>query len=729
MAIDLSLLNPQQRAAVLQTEGPVLVLAGAGSGKTRVIAHRVVHLLDQGVPPRAILAVTFTNKAAAEMKERIVKLAAGGDARAGARRTRGLTVSTFHAFGVKVVRDQHERLGLPKRFGIFDSGDQVSLLKRLLRDLKIEDKRFDVPRLLSILSRRRTTGTELQGPVPDDEYELCASELLPRYALGLRAMGAVDFDDLLILPLQLFRDVPEILQTYQNRFRYLLVDEYQDTNQAQFELLQLLAGIRRNLCVVGDDDQSIYSWRGAEVKHILEFDKTFPGALEVFLEQNYRSSGNILAAANAIIGKNPARKPKKLWTERGNGPNVRVVAAPSDEAEAKFVADEIVRIAYEEKIPLHEMAVLYRTNAQARPFEEALRLAGVRYRVVGGTSLFDRKEVRDVLAYLRAALNPHDEVSLLRIVNVPARGIGDQTIAKAQELARKKRVPVWDVLAAGAPELSHAAERIAVFVALLRKYQARLEQKGFSTAGRELVEEVGIHEEARRGAQSLPAQARRIEAIEGVLRQLVEFEKRAEQKAAERAVERSVAQPSESSSLATAGAEASPSAPEEEEDDMFAAGLPGYLTRLALDSKDADGDSGDCVTLMTLHGAKGLEWRCVFLSGLEEGLLPHSGRGFEDANGEPAVDGAVNLEEERRLAYVGLTRARERLTLTRAAERLRRGKAIPRTPSRFLEDIPANLVDLIDLGVPQPESAKEVRETKAKSFFSQMSALLDDPKS
>jgi DNA helicase-2/ATP-dependent DNA helicase PcrA len=737
VAIDLSLLNPQQRAAVVQTEGPVLVLAGAGSGKTRVIAHRVVHLLDKGVHPRAILAVTFTNKAAAEMKERIVKLAAGGDAKAGAQRTRGLTVSTFHAFGVKVVRDQHERLGLPKRFGIFDSGDQVSLVKRLLRDLKIEDKRFDVPRLVSILSRRRTTGTGPATHGVDEEYELCADELLPRYELGLRAMGAVDFDDLLLLPLRLFRDVPEVLQTYQNRFRYLLVDEYQDTNQAQFELLQLLAGLRRNLCVVGDDDQSIYSWRGAEVKHILGFDKTFPGALEVFLEQNYRSSGNILAAANAIIGKNPARKPKKLWTERGNGPNVRVVAAPSDEAEAKFVADEIVRIAYEDKIPLHEMAVLYRTNAQARPFEEALRLAGIRYRVVGGTSLFDRKEVRDVLAYLRAALNPHDEVSLLRIVNVPARGIGDQTIAKAQELARKRRVPVWEVLAAGAPELSHAGERIAAFVALLRKYQARLEQKGFSSAGRELVEEVGIHEEARRGAQSLPAQARRIEAIEGVLRQLVEFEKRAEQKAAERAVERAAASPASAGpdGSLTAAPSAEPAgnpdgvpAFPEEDDDLFAAGLPGYLTRLALDSKDADGDGGDCVTLMTLHGAKGLEWRCVFLGGLEEGLLPHSGRGFEDASGEPTADGAMNLDEERRLAYVGLTRARERLTLTRAAERLRRGKPLPRTPSRFLEDIPQGLVDLIDLGVPQPESAKEVRETKAKSFFSQMSSLLGEPK-
>ena len=716
MPIDLSQLNPPQRAAVEQTEGPVLVLAGAGSGKTRVIAHRVVHLLDKGVPPRAILAVTFTNKAAAEMKERIVKLAGDGS-RSGAQRCRGLTVSTFHAFGVRVVREQHARLGLPSKFAIFDSGDQVALVKRLLRDLKVHDKKFDVPRLVSILSRRRMSGA---GPIEhgvDEEYELCGNELLPRYELGLRAMGAVDFDDLLLLPLQLFRTVPEVLQACQNRYRYLLVDEYQDTNDAQFGLLELLAGVRRNLFVVGDDDQSIYAWRGAQLKNILGFDKKFPGAVEIFLEQNYRSNGNILDAANAVIGLNQGRKAKLLWTDRGRGPNLRVVAAPSDEAEAKYVADEIVRIAYEDKVPLHEMAVLYRTNAQARPLEEALKLGGVRYRVVGGTSLFDRKEVRDLLAYLRAALNPRDEVSLLRIVNVPARGIGDQTVARAQELARARNVPVWEVFGEGATELAHAGERIAAFAAVLRKYGPRLGRAGFSAAARELVEEVGLFEEARRGAQSLPAQARRIEAIEGVLRQLVEFEKRAEQQAAERAVERSRAGSAAPGELVAA-------TDDDDGGDVFAAGLPGYLARLALDSKDAAGDDGDCVTLMTLHGAKGLEWRCVFLCGLEEGLMPHSGRGFDDAGG--SSDGAMNLEEERRLAYVGLTRARERLTLTRAAERLRRGKPIPRTPSRFLEDLPASLVDLIDLGVPQAESAKDVQAVKAKSFFARMSSLLDD---
>jgi DNA helicase-2/ATP-dependent DNA helicase PcrA len=687
MALDLSSLNPQQRQAVVQTEGPVLVLAGAGSGKTRVIAHRVVHLLEKGVPAGSILAVTFTNKAAAGMRERVVQLA-GGSAE-----SRRVAVSTFHAFGMRLLREQHERLGLPARFAILDAGDQAALLKRLLREVKVEEKRFDVARLLSIVSRLRMGGAPGH---PDDEYQAFAAELLPRYELGLRAMGAVDFDDLLLLPLRLFAGHPEVLQKYQGRYRYLLVDEYQDTNDAQLRLLTHLAGVRRNLCVVGDDDQSIYAWRGAQVRNILQFDRRFPGCVEIFLTQNYRSNGKILDAANAVIGKNPGRKPKKLWTDRGRGPNLKVVAAPSEEEEAKYVADEIVRVSYEEKIPPREIAVLYRTNAQSRALEEALRLGGVRYRVVGGTSLFDRKEVRDLVAYLRAALNPRDEISLLRIVNVPARGIGDQTVARAQELARAGKRTVWEVFAAAPAELAHAGERIAAFVRLMESYGARLGRKGFSEAARELCGEVGLFEEARRGAQSVPAQARKVEALESLLRQLIECEKREEQRAAEAALEGG--------------------------DEAFGKGLASYLARLALDSKDADGDAGDAVTLMTLHGAKGLEWRCVFLCGLEEGLLPHSGRGFAE---DGLADGALNFEEERRLCYVGLTRARERLVLTRAAERTRRGKPIPRTPSRFLDDLPPDLVDFIDLSAPQQHAPREVQEAKARTFFASMSKLLD----
>jgi DNA helicase II / ATP-dependent DNA helicase PcrA len=763
--LDLSRLNPQQRAAVLQTEGPLLVLAGAGSGKTRVIAHRVVHLLDQGVNARAILAVTFTNKAASEMKERIVHLAGGGEqgashhdaSRVGAQRCRGLTVSTFHAFGVRILRKEHERLELPARFAIFDSGDQSALVKRLLRDLKVDDKRFDVPRVLSILSRRRAGGVRRDAVVGqassddgdalarglDPEYELVADELLPRYELGLKAMGAVDFDDLLLLPLRLFREQRAVLEEWQKRYRYLLVDEYQDTNQTQFELLQLLAGLRRNLCVVGDDDQSIYAWRGAEVANILSFDKKFPGTVEVFLEQNYRSTDAILAAANAVIGKNPDRKGKRLWTDRGRGPNLKVVVAPDDEHEAKWVADEAIRLTFEEKIPPHEIAVLYRTNGQAKAFEESLRLAGVPYRVVGGSSIFDRKEVRDLLAYLRSALNPRDEVNLLRIVNVPARGIGDVTVAKAQELARKQKLPVWEIFRAAQshPELEQASERLLAFVAILEKFKPLLEQKGFSAAARALTEQVGLHDEARRAALSGAAQARRVEAIEGLLHQLVAFEQRAEAAAVEKLLQRAEAsalRAAAATSPAGSTSEGAPGGSREaprpadtdpllsleaaDEDEPFAAGLPGYLSRLALDSRDSGDDKADAVTLSTLHAAKGLEWRAVFLCGLEEGLLPHSGRGFDD--GEVQLEGAINVDEERRLAYVGITRARERLVLTRCRERVKRGKGQPRTASRFLEDIPAELVDVIDVAGPQPESAKEVQQAKAKNFFAAMDALL-----
>ena len=822
MPIDLSLLNPQQRAAVEQTEGPLLVLAGAGSGKTRVIAHRVVHLMDKGVSPRSILAVTFTNKAAAEMKERIVKLAAGGDAKAGAQRCRGLTVSTFHAFGVRVLRKEHHHLELPAKFAIFDSGDQASLVKRLLRDINVEDRRFDVPRLVATLSRRRSGGKKqlVMTTAPDDgdalargqdpEYELLCDELLPRYELGLKAMGGVDFDDLLLLPLKLFKSKPEVLAQYQARYRYLLVDEYQDTNQTQLELLELLAGMRRNLCVVGDDDQSIYAWRGAQVENILNFDKRFPGCVEIFLEQNYRSTGAVLDAANAVIGKNSERKKKKLWTDRGRGSNLRLVVAPDDEGEARWVSDEIVRLSFEEKIPRHEIAVLYRTNAQAKPIEETLRLAGIPYRVIGGTSLFDRKEVRDLLAYLRAAMNPRDEVSLLRIINVPARGIGDQTVAKAQELARKKRLPLFEILrrADQYAELEQAHERVLAFARVITKYGPKLSRAGFGAAARELVEEVGLFDEAKRGAQSLPAQARRIEAVEGLLRQLTEYEKRQQTKAAERLLELNGAPPppvegeqAPAAGLASAPAEPSsapapelvatptvatpiidgpieiapeavaavqlawdaleapsspapasiasflrgppvappPSAPEGEMsardigdamredteiDEELAAGLSGYLSRLALDQREAAEEGGDAVTLMTLHGAKGLEWRAVFLCGLEEGLLPHSGKGFDDGGDGPQADGVLNLDEERRLAYVGITRARERLAITRCRERVKRGKPSPRTPSRFLEDLPTELLDVIDVAGPQPEGTEEVKAQKANNFFAAMQALL-----
>jgi DNA helicase-2/ATP-dependent DNA helicase PcrA len=423
--LDLSPLNPAQRRAVTTTEGPLLVLAGAGSGKTRVITHRMAHLLARGVAARSILAVTFTNKAAAEMKERVVRLA-GRDAQA-------LTVCTFHAFGAEILREHIHHLGWPRRFAIADLGDQLALVQRGLRERQLDGRSLDPRRILSGISRAKNTG-EVPSPEAstepgtDEDYALMTAEVFPLYQRGLKAQGAVDFDDLLVLPRRLFGEHPDVLGRYVRRYRYLLVDEFQDTNGAQLELLRLLAGERRNVCAVGDDDQCIYGWRGAEVRNILRFEESFPGATVVRLEQNYRSTGASLTAAHGIVSRLPERRPKQLWTERVGGAAVQLAVLPSEEDEAAWVARTV-----EERLAAglspDEVAVLYRTNGQSRPLEEAFSARGLRHDVVGGSEFFDRREVRDVLAYLKALANPADEVSLLRIVNVPARGIGDVTVS------------------------------------------------------------------------------------------------------------------------------------------------------------------------------------------------------------------------------------------------------------------------------------------------------------
>ncbi|MFL5274523.1 MAG: ATP-dependent helicase, partial [Anaeromyxobacteraceae bacterium] len=393
--IDLSTLNPPQREAVTTIEGPLLVLAGAGSGKTRVIAHRVAWLLMNGVRPGSVLAVTFTNKAATEMKDRVVALAGppGKD----------VFVSTFHSFGLWLVQQEHEAAGLPKRFAICDAGDQLALVKRCMREVKVDDRAFDAPRVLSMISAAKNALAKRIHVRPEgqgDDYDLVAAEVYPRYQAALRAQRAVDFDDLIALPVELLARDAALRARYEARFAYLLVDEYQDTNRCQLELLKLLAGERKNVCAVGDDDQAIYGWRGAEVKNILRFDRHFPGAKEVRLEQNYRSTGRILACANGVIGKNPHRKPKRLWTAAGEGDPVRVAAFDTDEDEARHVAEAVARGRAEGR-RLSDHAVLYRLNAQSRPIEEALREASFPYHVRGGPSFFERAEVRDLLAYLK----------------------------------------------------------------------------------------------------------------------------------------------------------------------------------------------------------------------------------------------------------------------------------------------------------------------------------------
>jgi DNA helicase-2/ATP-dependent DNA helicase PcrA len=662
--LDLSTLNPPQREAVTTVEGPLLVLAGAGSGKTRVIVHRIAHLVGRGVDPGSILAVTFTNKAAGEMRERVTAIAgaAGAD----------VFVSTFHAFGLWLLREEHAAAGLPRRFAVCDAGDQIALVKRCMREVRVDDRSFDAHRVLALLSRAKNAGRKRVG-VKDagqgDDYDLVASEVQPRYERALRAQRSVDFDDLIALPVALLAKDGALRRKYARRFRHLLVDEYQDTNAAQLELLKLLAGEERNVCAVGDDDQAIYGWRGAEVRNILRFASHFPGAREVRLEQNYRSTGHILACANAVIARNAGRRPKTLFTAAGAGERVRVVALEDEEAEARWIAEELGRLRREGRA-WGDLAVLYRLNAQSRPIEEALREAAMPHAVHGGPAFFDRAEVRDLLAYLKVCAAPHDEVSLARIVNVPARGIGDASLERVQARAVAEGVHLFDALAGAdrVPDLPRgAAERMAGFVGLVERYRARFAEGRLAEAARALVAEVDLYGHARGSVRSLPAGQRKVDAIDGVLRSLEAHERRS-------------ARPS----------------------------LAAWLQRLALDSRaEEDPASGDGVALMTLHAAKGLEFPVVFLVGVEEELLPCA-----EIQGE-----ARDLDEERRLAYVGLTRARERLYLTRAAARARRGKVVPRTPSRFLGDLPAEAHEQVD------PAAAERREDVAAAAAGVMAAF------
>jgi len=665
--VDLSGLNPPQRLAVTTTEGPLLVLAGAGSGKTRVITHRIAWLLHRRVPARSILAVTFTNRAAAEMKERVVRLV-GASAQA-------LTVCTFHAFGAEVLREHVHRLGWPRRFAIADTSDQIALVQRALRERSIDGKSdFDPRRILTAISRAKNAG---RPPTPEadapSDAEVAAAEVFPLYQRALKAQGTVDFDDLLLHPLRLFREHPEVLGGYVRRFRYLLVDEFQDTNGAQLELVCQLAGERRNVCAVGDDDQCIYGWRGAEVRNILRFEQAFPGATEVRLEQNYRSVPAVLEAAHGVVSQLPARRAKKLWTEAVGGPRVQLVVLPGEDDEAAHVARAIEQRLARGARP-DDIAVLYRTNGQSRPFEEAFRARGIGYEVVGGAEFFDRREVRDVLAYLKVLANPADEVSLLRIVNVPARGIGDVTLEHLVGHARSRGVPLSDVLddPGSVPGVTPGAARaVQEFSRLIHGTRSRLRSEPLSAVTRSLLGHVGFEAAARAGTRSAAAVDRRLAGVEGILGSLEQFERREGRRT----------------------------------------DLVGYLNRLSLDTREEEDGRGPArVTLLTLHGAKGLEFRTVFLVGMEEGLLPHGGM-----QGEPP-----DLEEERRLCYVGITRAREELILTRAVTRLRRGRDMPRTPSRFLADIPAEVLEVSDTTLPPPGPPTEVEQ----GFFRSLKARL-----
>ena len=626
-------LNPAQREAVLATEGPLLVLAGAGTGKTRVITTRIAHLLARGVDPAAILAVTFTNKAAGEMRERLQALA-GANAR-------GVTVGTFHAFCARALREHGHALGLSPRYTICDSSDQLATVKQAMRELRLHETTMHPGAVLariSLAKNRLLTPEAVRAAAADGRDELVGS-VFERYRAALARTRALDFDDLLLETLRLLREHEAVREHYRKRYRYLLVDEYQDTNEPQYEIVRLIGAARRNVCVVGDDDQSIYGWRGADVKKILGFERDFPGGARVRLEINYRSTQPVLDAANAVIRHNAARHEKQLRSARGAGEPVRVRFAKDETQEAQLaVADMRQLLRLEEARPA-DFAVLCRTQVQFRPFEAELRANGLPYVVVGGMSFFDRKEVRDVVAFLKLALNPHDETALLRVINVPARGVGKASLDRVLAFATEHGIPASQAFER-ASEIDGLAPQAAEGYGALR---AIVDASGLADAGRDLVvrlerflDRLGYQEEVRRlYSDPMTREARWAGVVE-----VLNF--------AENHVRRA-AEPS----------------------------LHGFLEELALSSGDEASEEpkprGDAVTLMTLHAAKGLEFPHVFLVGMEEGLLPHA---------RAVAEGGI--EEERRLAYVGITRAMTTLTLSAAQERAKYGKRAASAPSRFL---------------------------------------------
>jgi DNA helicase-2/ATP-dependent DNA helicase PcrA len=629
-------LNPAQREAVLHTEGPVLVVAGAGSGKTRVLTRRIAHLLGAvGVKPSEILAITFTNKAAGEMRERVTDLV-GPPAR-------GAWVMTFHSACGRILRREAQRLGYRSNFTIYDQADQVRLVKRCLEELERDPKRFTPRGIHSQISNAKNT---LVGPAEYTErvasfYDQTVAEVYDLYQKRLFASNAVDFDDMLFLTVDVLERFPEAREKWQQAFRYILVDEYQDTNHAQYRLLQLLAEKHRNVFAVGDPDQSIYGFRGADIRNVMEFEQDFPGSYTIALEQNYRSTQHILDAANGVIRHNRERKEKNLWSELGDGDPVRVIEVEDEHAEARYVAAEIALLV-EEGFSGSEVAVFYRTNAQSRVLEDVLVRQGIAYQVIGGPRFYERAEIKDLVAYLQVLDNPYDAVSLLRIANRPRRGIGDSSLARLQTWADQREISLWEATAEAEMAGVGAAPQKA-----LKAFRGTIES--LMSAAQELEVPELIEEVLARSGYLESLEAERTIEAQGRTENLQELV--------------SVAREwREQTEDATLGA---------------------FLQEVSLYSdQDSIRGDGSLVTLMTLHNAKGLEFRAVYLIGMEEGIFPHS-RSIEEQG----------IEEERRLCYVGMTRAQERLTLLHASSRMLYGGRSHNLPSRFLDELPDGHVE------------------------------------
>ncbi len=710
VAIDLGKLNPPQRAAVAHGTGPLLVLAGAGSGKTRVITFRIVHLIERGIPPEAICAVTFTNKAAEEMRARVAHLL--GDKRLASR----LSMGTFHSLGLRILRDERKALGMPRGFTIYDAADQLGAVRECLRGVKDLDKggerRFDVKAILTRISlaKNKFIPPAEYEPHDGDDYDFITADIYPKYQDALRSAAAYDFDDLIVEPVRLFRDDPEVGARWRDRYRYVLVDEYQDTNRAQLHMIEALVSQHGNLTVVGDDDQSIYSWRGADPSNILRFGEMFAGATIVKLEQNYRSSRTILDAANAVIANNKLRHGKVLWSDHAVGTPIVHAVARDVEQEAKWISRELVLL-HESGKRWDAMAVMYRSNIQAKLLEEQLREHGVPYIMYGGQQFFERKEVKDLIAYLRVAVNPKDELALRRIINYPARGLGSTTVERLVARAHARHATLWDVLKEVArshepllasaraegmapddadddgpdlvrPDLADAELRpqmraavASLVTCVLRVTVALKDGHSVVAATKSLLDDIKLYDDLRDASPSQSAAQRRIDNVEGLLGALERHEAKAR-------------------------------------------GLPAladYLRALSLQSdSDDDRDARDKVVMCTLHGAKGLEFPICFMVGMEEELLPHARTLNPQVTDVIDPDHATDISEERRLCYVGITRAQEKLYLTRSCTRVSRGKSMVRTPSRFLLEIPDELLDVRDLA---DEALQDVPRDDVKSFF------------
>ena len=663
-------LNPPQQEAVFHTEGPLLILAGAGSGKTRVLTHRIAHLIaDKGVNPFNILAITFTNKAAQEMRERVDKLT-GADGMS-------VWVATFHSTCVRILRRYIDRLGYDNRFTIYDSDDQKTLMKEICRKLNIDTKKYKERSLLAQISHAKDemiTPDEMEMNAGGDFNQKKVAQVYREYQAALKSNNALDFDDLLVKTVELFQNCGDVLESYQEKFRYIMVDEYQDTNTVQFKFVSLLAARYGNLCVVGDDDQSIYKFRGANIGNILGFERVFPDAKVIRLEQNYRSTKNILNAANEVIANNAARKEKRLWTENPEGEKLHFRQFMNGFEEAEYVIGDIAKKKREHLADYRECAILYRTNAQSRLFEEKCLKANIPYKIVGGINFYARKEIKDLLCYLKMIDNSADDLAVRRILNVPKRGIGATTVGRVQDYADYMNVSFYDALrvAEEVPSIGRSLNKIEGFVTFIQSLKSKAQAYSVTEILEEVIDLTGYVDELK--AEDTEESRARIENIDELISKTVSYEE----------------------AMKAEGREAT---------------LSGFLEEIALiaDIDTVDPDQ-DYVLLMTLHSAKGPEFPYVYLAGMEDGMFPSSMCIFSD---DP-----TDMEEERRLCYVGITRAMKELTLTSARQRLVRGETQYNKVSRFVREIPR---ELVELGTTIQEHKPSMQETPSpKNSYMQM---------